>query len=62
MHGVHLRVAHKLLGHSSITQTQRYSHLEALGKRQAILLLDSPEFLPEHPGSYTKDGQQSRVP
>lgn len=42
MKGVSLRAAQELLGHSSITVTQRYAHLAPRVGREAVLLLDAP--------------------
>ena len=38
--GVHTRVLQELLGHASIVQTMRYSHLEPSAKAEAVLKLD----------------------
>jgi len=42
MRGVSLRTIQELMGHQSITQTQRYAHLSPNVPREAVKLLDMP--------------------
>lgn len=43
--GVHLRVVQLLLGHSSVTMTERYAHLAPSGLREAVVLLEQQQLV-----------------